>query len=391
MENEERFSQQLEEFLGNSGWHVDRFPAARSPVLHCEDPDVDLIASHGAHRYAVQIKCAKEARRTLLEGLLASALLRARVGAVAVDAKPLAVVCAPTISDPLVTELGKFVARFGEGAAWGAMDDSGLVILQGSGLDALKRQRRHVRKSSAVAQRSDFLSDLGQWMLKVVLSHRMPPALRAKGPLDDASIDEPVANATALARAAAVSVSGASRFVASLKEEHFLVEDGVLRFVRVEELLDQWRAVLKRRAPEIRASWLFPSKDSVNQLDNLLRKHPQKPGERACLGLFAACDRLGFRFVSGVAPHIYLEKVSIDVLQRLGLRLAEPGESADVMVREPRFPESVFRGALGRKGIPVTDVLQCWLDVKNHPARGEEMAAHLLDRVIRPALLQDDE
>jgi hypothetical protein len=378
VENEDRFERQLRELLESSGWRVQS--------IQNHDLGFDFVAQSGESRYAVQIKYAKEARRALLEGLLASAILRARAAALAVDAKPLAIVCAPSISNPLLNELGEFVSRFGEGSAWGAMDDSGLVVLHGVGLQAVRRQRRLVRKHAS-AQRSDFLSDLGQWMLKVLFSHQLPPELRVEAPLEHVRIDEPIANAMALARVAGVSVASASRFVASLKEEDFLIEDKIfLQLIRVDDLLDQWRAAYKRRPSELRARWLFPPKDPLKQLDNVL-KQVQKPGERACLGLFAACDRLGFRFVHGVAPHLYIEHVSNDVLQRFGFRLAEPGEAADVMVREPRYPESLFRGAQDRDGVPVADVLQCWLDVADNPARGEEMAAHLFERVIRPSLL----
>jgi hypothetical protein len=305
-------------------------------------------------------------------------------------AKPLAVVCAPFISDALLRELEEFVRRFGEGASWGAMDDAGLVVLHAPGMEDLRRERQAMRKSPAAPQRSDFLSDLGQWMLKVLLSHRLPAELRMHAPADRARIDQPIANAMALARVSAVSVASASRFVAGLKEEHFAVDGAVVRLIRERELLERWRAVLQRRPLELRTRWLFPRRDSRAHLEHWLREHDQQPGERACLGLFAACDQLGFRFVSGVAPHLYLEDISPAYLLRLGLRVAEPGEIVDVLVRQPRFPEAVFRGATIRDGIPVSDVLQCWLDVADHPARGEEMATHLHERVIGPSLLGDD-
>lgn len=60
-----------------------------------------------------------------------------------------------------------------------------------------------------------------------------------------------------------------------------------------------------------------------------------------------------------------LEHISADTLRHLGLRLTEPGEPADVIAREPRFPESAFRGAVDHDGVRVADVLQCWLDVAN--------------------------
>lgn len=379
MEAEDRFGRQLRKLFEGFGWRVQAATGS----------GFDFVAEAGDLRYAVQVKFAKEARRALLEGLLASAILRARAAANAVGAKPLAIVCAPSISPPLLSELAEFVFRFGEGAAWGTMDDSGHVVLHGPGLEVVSARRRLVRKPLA-AKRSDVLSDLGQWMLKVLLSHQLPPELRFEAPLEGVRIDEPIVNAMALAKIAAVSVASASRFVVGLKEDELLnTDEGFLKLIRVDELLDRWSAAFKRRPLELRARWLFPAKDPLRHLDEVLRR-VQKPDERACLGLFAACDRLGFQFVSGVAPHLYLEHVSSDALRRFGLRQAEPGEAADVMVREPRYPESLFRGAMDRDGVPVSDVIQCWLDVADNPARGEEMASHLHEKVIGPHLLEED-
>ena len=58
-----------------------------------------------------------------------------------------------------------------------------------------------------------------------------------------------------------------------------------------DELLDRWRAVYKRRPSEVRARWLFAPSDGAKHLDEVLRKHVQRPGERACLGLSAALVR----------------------------------------------------------------------------------------------------
>jgi hypothetical protein len=372
------YEQRLRELLESSGW---KLGASR-------DRGADLVAERKGQRYAVDLKRAKESRRPLIEGQLASAILRARAAARAANAKPLAIIAAPSISRSLLDELSAFASRFGEGAAWGAMDDSGLVVLNGPGLEGIHRDRERARKPSVV-QRRDIFSDLGQWMLKVLLSHLLPSELRVHSPLDDAPIDSPAPNAMQLAKIAAVSVPSAARFVSALRDDGF-IEDArpVLELVRVDELLDRWRAVYKRRPSEIRARWLFVPKQPAEHLDRMLAKHVQNPGERACLGLFAACERLGFRFVRGVAPHLLLESVSPELLRRVGLRLAEPGEAADVIVREPRYAESVFRGATERGRVRVADILQCWLDVGDNPARGEEMAAHLYERVLRPHLLR---
>jgi len=83
-----------------------------------------------------------------------------------------------------------------------------------------------------------------------------------------------------------------------------------------------------------------------------------------------------------VAPHLLHEDPSPGALERLGLTMASPGERVDVFVRKPRFLEAVFRGVTSIHGVPVADILQIWLDVATHPARGEEMARHLATQVL---------
>jgi hypothetical protein len=51
-----------------------------------------------------------------------------------------------------------------------------------------------------------------------------------------------------------------------------------------------------------------------------------------------------------------------------------------------RWPESLFRGAVRPDGVPVADVIQCWLDVSSHPARGAEQAAFIWKRVLGPVI-----
>ena len=58
----------------------------------------------------------------------------------------------------------------------------------------------------------------------------------------------------------------------------------------------------------------------------------------------------------------------------------------DVILRLPPARESVFRGVIDLEGLPTSDVLQVWLDVSAHPARGKEQAAVIYGRVIKPMI-----
>ena len=68
----------------------------------------------------------------------------------------------------------------------------------------------------------------------------------------------------------------------------------------------------------------------------------------------------------------------------MGLSPEGAEQSPDVYVRVPAFRESVFRAAVVRDGVPVADILQVWLDVRSHPARGEAQAKEIRHRVLAP-------
>ena len=107
-----------------------------------------------------------------------------------------------------------------------------------------------------------------------------------------------------------------------------------------------------------------------------------------CLGYFAAAEQLGFGFVHGIKPYVYVERFDRPVLQRLGLAQAQPGEALDLNLKVPLAPQAVFRAAVWRHGLPVADILQVWLDVGNHPARGQAQAAEIEHRLLAPLLAE---
>ncbi len=369
--------ERLSDLLVGTGWRVER-PAGGACF--------DLLASRRPGlRYAIRLKAAADSRRPVLEDMMASAMLVARAGAGSSGAstRPLAVVFAPSISVALLDALRDFASRFGEGTAWGVLDGTGLARFSPPELADLERDGcRPARDPARAVRRPDVFSDLGQWMLKVLLCHRLPPDMRSRSPVDGATIDRPASSAAHLSSLAGVSTATAARLVAALNAEGFLGGRRPISLIRIDDLLAMWRSARGRRPPEIRARWLLAPRDTGARLADLLRRHEQSPGRRACLGLFAACDRMGFRFVSGVSPHLLVEDPSTSLLDGLRLGPAEPGESADVFVRTPGFPETAFRGALVRDGIPVSDPIECWLDVSDHPARGQEMSDHLLSGIL---------
>ncbi len=345
----------------------------------------DLLAESGGKQYAIELKRSPEGRRDRLIPLLSQAILQIRAAARALPkaAVPVAVVAAEHIPESTAEQVKQFAKRYAPETGVGIVDARGLRSFAGHGLELF--DARPVRPSSrtiATPQRLPHLfSDLNQWMLKILLGQQIPDTLltvpRAR-----------FRNATQLAAAAHVSVMSASRFLRQLRKEGFLDDlHDRLAIVRIEELLARWAEANRQSVQEIPVRWIV-RKDS-EQLINSVRTYTSRAGAaarkrppRCAIALFAAADALGFGFVRGVPTHIYLERPDPDVIRELGLSPENAAASADAYIRIPANSEAVFRAAVTRNGLPVSDILQIWLDVSGHPVRGRDQAEQIRKRAL---------
>jgi len=356
----------------SAGWRVE---AGRQVGVR----RADLVVAKGRHRYIVQLASASEGRRDRLVGLLSQAILQANSLAAGVrKAAPLAIVAARSIPDAVQRGVFEFHRCHVPQSAIGMVDGRGLRAFIGPGLESLNSGPRVARASMArvPAPPVNLFSDLNQWMLKVLLA----PHLHRSGLMPEASTGVEYRNATALARAAGVSVMSAFRLLRQLEKERFLDSSGAsIRLVRVERLLEQWQASVARSPQEWPARWVLQGREHER-----LRNALEQLGDRACLGLFAAARVLGLGHVEGVPAHVYAETVEPNAIRAAGLAEVLPGQQPDVILRIPREKESVFRGAVAVEGVRVSDPLQVWLDVSSHPARGREQADLVFRKVIKP-------
>ena len=379
------FEELVAKLFRQHGWRVKREPSLANKRA-------DLAISRGNQRYIVEIKAASEGRPDRLVPLLSQAILQARAFAQASPepAAPLAIVAAPAISPSAANSLESFLAEFAPDAAAGILDREGFRYFVGPGLEILNAAPpRPARRRKLPPPKSAYLfSDLSQWMLKVLLAPLLPEEL-LRAPRRE------YRNASELAAAAEVSVMSAFRFIRQLRQEGFLDNsEGPLRLVRRQELLRGWQAANLRPVPELSLSWIISVKGQ-QQLPAALHSYnavlnvKQQPAPRVCLGLFAAAESLGCGFVHGVPPYFYLEYLDREFLNRLGLTPHGAEQKPDVYARVPIFPESVFRGAVVRDGVPVADILQVWLDVSSHPSRGREQAEEIRRRALAPIFAEN--
>jgi hypothetical protein len=369
------------------GWKVVEEPREKNVA-----PDF-LVSGHGK-KFVVELKRASEGRKDRVIPLLSQAALEAVHYSRVMPGHPvpLAIVGANRIPNSIAEDAKQFMRERAPEVAIGVVDLEGFRLFAGHGLESLSSSRRpqsDLRAPNVRARAPQLFSDLNQWMLKVLVAPRIPevylsaPRGRYQG-------------ASQLAEAAGVSVMSAFRFVEEFSKEGFLEPGGgVLRLVRLRELLNRWVAASQRRILEIPMCWVlhrgkkalwnavrsYQSDEAIASADQL-----SSPRPRLCLGLFEAAEALGIGFAHGVKPHLYLERLNAAVLKDLGLSGNAEEEEADLYVRIPGNRESAFRGVVRKDGVPVSDILQVWLDVSQHPSRGKEQADLIWRRILSPAL-----
>lgn len=359
-----------------AGWRVRLHPAAG-------DMQADLVVKSGEKQYVIEVKSASEGRGDRLIPLLSQAILQAQAFARRFPgpAAPLAIVAARRMSESVAEHLKQFAEKHAPDVAFGVIDAEGFRSFVGAGLEGLNAEapQRGALNIISPQRPPDLFSDLNQWMLKILVGQRLPDSLICLP-------RKPIRNASQLADVAEVSVMSASRLVNQLTRRGLLHENEKrLGIVRLEELLDRWTSSNREAAKEVPARWII--KSGQNQLLAVLEKYTSQQMHnqpRCCLGLFAAADALGIGFVRGTPAHIYLERLTLDSLDRLGLAIDSSDRPADVLIRIPANREAIFRASVIRDGVPISDILQVWHDVSTHPARGREQADEIRRRVLKP-------
>jgi hypothetical protein len=294
----------------------------------------------------------------------------------------LAVVTAPSIPRSTADELVAFRSKVAPDVSVGIFDREGLRRFVGPGLERLTTAPpRSARKQKLRAPNSaNLFSDLNQWLLKVLLAPLISEDLLT-APRGE------YRSATDLAKAAKVSVMSAFRFIRQLEQDRFLDDESeILRLTNREDLMRRWQATYLRPMPEMPLRWIEQVKNE-HQVSALLRafngEFSSGSAQPACLGLSAAAECLGFGSAPRVPPRFYyLGTLDREVLRRMGFSPDDAEFRPDLLVRQPVFRKSVFKAAVTRDGILVSDIIQIWLDITAPPAHDVELAHEIRQEAL---------
>ncbi len=370
LERERQAESLLADIFKEAGWRVDRQARRQQSELDM------LVRKRGGVVYAVELKAAVEGRADRLVPFFSQAVLQAQRDA-GKNAIPLAVVAAPHVSPGAAKRVLEFAEQYAPNTAAGVIDFDGLRMFRGPHLEELNAEAPPKTPISSTSARisGHLFSDLNQWMLKVLLAPEVTEPLLS-GPRDQ------YRNASELSRAANVSVMSAFRFIQQLNDQGYISQSGTyLNLVRREDLFRRWQAAAARTVKEVPMRFLLKGNTRA-QLSKIV------DSESACLALFTAAKELNFGFVEGVPPYVYVRRIqSSNLTAWKNLRQCDPGERADLIIRQAPAPQSVFRGLVHPHGLATCDVLQVWVDVSSHPSRGREQAdlirRKVLDKIFR--------
>jgi len=331
------------------------------------DRGLDIIGRKGgADVVGVEVKVLSGSNRVdSLKGAAATAILDLQRWGPGL--RKLAWIEVERLGAQAVNRLGEYLDEVAPDVGWAVVDRNGGVRIHAPalGLD--------VRVDSDAAPRSSktltpLFSDLNTWMLKVLLMRQAPEWAWT-------ATREPSRNAYALHTVAGVSIASAHRFASAMVEaDHLRSDRKGLHLVRVEALLNRWRAVYQSQAPAlIEARPLFEL-DYKNIGLSVL-------GGRVALGGRIAAEHFALQHATRGRSTIWVEADLDEALEAMELVHAEPGRG-QVWVGRPRHVESCFRGRVLANGLAYVDPCELMLECSMDPVRGFEQSEYVLQRIL---------
>lgn len=346
------------------------------------------IWSSGSQQQTLVIQQAPDIRPETIRGRLALAMLDAQRQSTSAGATA-AIVTARTLSRVVVDGLAE-IGGLVPGIGWGVVGDNGRVVLRLAGLELSIEPSVKPRVWRVDPVVADPFSDLGLWITKVLIKRTLANAN------DDwnAWLTGPntyFGTYDAFAAAVGVATKTAWQTIHALDALGYVAGAAAAApLVKVEELLTRIRGATRDPTRRLECRWLLPRHDALQRLlaGRLTIEHgfhngtrvSWREGPRLCLAGFSAARAHALSVTNVQLAEVHVEPEAS--LEALGLVRTEPGERSDVVLHRAKRPEAVFRAAVLRDGLPCADLVQTWLDVVDHPQRGNEQARRLREAMF---------
>ncbi len=358
--------------------------------LSNKDAGLDMDAvfrKEGVAPLVVEMRIMNAYRSQEFRALVGDAILRNRYGESErqPEGELFLAIMLKRMSPMVVKDLQDYAQRYLPSMNWLAMDEVGQGRACFSGVeeslslpDAF-RQEVDVRVQGS---QGNVFSRKNQLLFKILLLAGIDKQYWGGPSRVPGSIGE-------LAQISGVSQPSVSSFVMKAESAGFLKRSrGGFHIIRYRELLDEWfYSVKQQRRYEVGARFLYgeePAERFVGKMrEYCLKAKPGADGPALIVGHHLACHLLKLGRSNVQFAKIYANRPVEEIMSALDLARDESSDP-QLVLAVPPIGQPLLAGHVVCDGIPVSDVLQCYLDVRSSLARGNEQAEFILEKILMP-------
>lgn len=370
---------QVREWLGSHGYREARRGRRVLPEI-----EVDGVFRKGRSApLLVEAKVADVYRSQVFPAMVGDAILR--LGHAAGEEDLLLAFLLVRMSKRAARDMEEYASRFRPDLNWFVIDEAGhgMARLHGAPEEVSVRPLVPAgQPRGGSAAKGSVFSPNNQWLLKVLLLHGLDPKYWG-GPQGEPN------GVVDLAGIAGVPQPSVSKFVSRFEEAGFLhrAKQG-LRLRRHRELLNDWyHAGKPGRLKAVGVRPMYgdePEERLLEKIGKYCHSWIASGGmPPVAVSHHLGCHLLGVGRSNVRAVLLHASEPIDDVLSALDL-VRDDSDSPRVLLRWSRSAAPVLGGVVVSDGVPVCDILQCYLDVRSSRARGEEQAKYILDKVLMP-------
>ncbi|MEM7390708.1 MAG: hypothetical protein AAF492_00050 [Verrucomicrobiota bacterium] len=288
-------------------------------------------------------------------------------------------------SEKAIRDIKRYMDVYMPELNWLVMDEEGNGCTHVDQVEesfVVERLKQGVTGERPRSSPGGLFSENNQWLLKILL-------LAGIGKQYWGGPKELPQSISQLVVASGVSQSSVSSFIAKFESAGYLQRGPRgFRIHRHRELLNDWFHAIKynRVSPQPLQS-LYGDELKEDVLLASIREYEDKKGENKGQSLAIShhlgCHLLGAGRSNVRMGWLLIRESSEHVLSSLNLA-PSPSAVSNYYVVNISVSRSILPGAIMENGVPVCDVLKCYLDVRSSAARGHEQAEFLYERILHP-------
>jgi hypothetical protein len=366
------------------------FSKGNAEEVNMEGMRVDAVFRKGAESaLIVESKAVHAYRAPEFRALIGDAILRFQYGLKGSN-KPklrlLVAVLMGRLSRKADADLQNYAQKYLPDLNWILLDEFGSGRMHMDGKDEEVAVSDPLKKESAnhpSPAQGNLFSPKNQWLLKVLLLPGIDQRYWGGPKQKPQSVGE-------LAEVSGVSQPSVSAFINRAEQSGFLKRSSQGFIIqRHQELLEDWAYALKhKRRDQVGLQFLYENEPEDRFLKKI-RDYCKKPknsekGAPVVLGQHLACHLMGMGRSNIRSAFLYANRPQEEILSALDLVVDEARSAASLVLVKASYQKVIFDSSVLIDDVPVSDIVQCYLDVYHSIDRGREQAEYIYHKVLGP-------